>query len=416
MKKRNTFRRPVTGKQKRRKRVKQTCAPSLAPKYSPSPTSNSATLPTGRFIFEKTLGTGGLCAAFLCTDVLRTVWGDAQPCLVIKKLLPDYIANPKANLLLMQEFCLARQLTHPNIIRVYDIHQIIRHEPRVTDVSQRARPHDGAPLSRIHKGDENILSSPRTTRPQSSSSHDSIRGGQKTSKPAPQEKAQAYELAMTMELLEGPSLADLIHTYPHGMGKKALPLARQLLSAVHYLHSRGIAHGDIKPANITVEPGNRLVLFDFNSAMGGLLPGMAQQAEDQRLRADLRLKTHTPLYASPERIERGIPSLEDDIFTLACTLFHLAYGTRPYVSDNSLAAMRMGQTPQKPLVILPKAVHKLLCRSLSFDPASRPTSGRWVQTLANYPLAARRDTSYQHHGQSPNLFRRLLWPVSHLHP
>jgi serine/threonine protein kinase len=50
------------------------------------------------------------------------------------------------------------------------------------------------------------------------------------------------------------------------MESEVIPLTRQLFDAVHYLHTIGIAHRDIKPGNVMITRDGRLKLIDLGSA------------------------------------------------------------------------------------------------------------------------------------------------------
>ncbi|MFZ3246065.1 MAG: serine/threonine-protein kinase, partial [Candidatus Acidiferrales bacterium] len=56
-------------------------------------------------------------------------------------------------------------------------------------------------------------------------------------------------LALVMELVEGPTLADRI-TKGAIPVDEALPIAKQICEGLEYAHERGIVHRDLKPANI----------------------------------------------------------------------------------------------------------------------------------------------------------------------
>src|ERR1051325_7405888 len=57
------------------------------------------------------------------------------------------------------------------------------------------------------------------------------------------------EDAIVLELVEGPTLAELIAKGPVPIDE-ALSLARQIVDGLQYAHDRGIVHRDLKPANI----------------------------------------------------------------------------------------------------------------------------------------------------------------------
>src|SRR6202140_5955573 len=60
-------------------------------------------------------------------------------------------------------------------------------------------------------------------------------------------------LALVMELVEGPTLADRIAQGPVPV-EDALPILKQTAQAPEYAHDRGIGHRDLKPANIKIKP------------------------------------------------------------------------------------------------------------------------------------------------------------------
>src|SRR4051794_12977916 len=71
--------------------------------------------------------------------------------------------------------------------------------------------------------------------------------------------------AIVMELVEGPTLADLLRSGPLPPDK-ALPIARQIAEALDAAHERGVIHRDLKPANIKFPPAGIVKLLDFGLA------------------------------------------------------------------------------------------------------------------------------------------------------
>ena len=64
----------------------------------------------------------------------------------------------------------------------------------------------------------------------------------------------AGTIALVMELVEGPTLADRIAQGPIPVDE-ALPIAKQIAEALEAAHEQGIIHRDLKPANIKVRAG-----------------------------------------------------------------------------------------------------------------------------------------------------------------
>lgn len=87
-------------------------------------------------------------------------------------------------------------------------------------------------------------------------------------------------------------------------------LATQLFDALAHLRSQRLVHGDIKPANLKVEAGGRLVLLDFGVAF---VPDLDDDAS-----------ALTPTYAAPEVLAGGRPTYASDVYSAAVVLYELA--------------------------------------------------------------------------------------------
>jgi len=101
--------------------------------------------------------------------------------------------------------------------------------------------------------------------------------------------------------------------------REAARLALEVARALVHAHEMGVIHRDVKPANILVEAGGRVVLADF---------GLAILDDTATSRWAM---SGTPEYASPEQI-RGDPlDVRTDIYSLGATLYHLLAGLPPFM-------------------------------------------------------------------------------------
>jgi serine/threonine protein kinase len=109
--------------------------------------------------------------------------------------------------------------------------------------------------------------------------------------------------AIVMEYIEGRTLAEYLAE--NRQKKERERIFAELLSAVGYLHKRGVIHNDIKPENILIaRADNSLKLIDF-----GLADSDAEYA--------MRTLGCTPRYASPElREQRSGIDARSDIYSI----------------------------------------------------------------------------------------------------
>ena len=82
-----------------------------------------------------------------------------------------------------------------------------------------------------------------------------------------------------------------------------------------------IIHADVKPSHIFVAGDDRITVLDF---------GIAKALENSRTAKTIRFVT--PLYASPQRLNTGRGSEQDDLWALGVILYEMIRGRRPHAS------------------------------------------------------------------------------------
>ncbi len=186
---------------------------------------------------------------------------------------------------------------------------------------------------------------------------------------------------IVMELINGRSLAQLLHDDGPLPEQRAADVGLQVLQALNMAHRKGIVHRDVKPANILLD-GDRAVLTDF---------GIAAMADATVLTGTHQL-IGSPEYIAPERINGSPTGPAADLWALGVTLYYAVSGRSPFHRSDTqecLAAV-LGHDPD-PLphaARLESAIHGLLHK----DPALRFTahqSAELLSTAASSPAPPR---------------------------
>ncbi len=222
--------------------------------------------------------------------------------LAIKMLLPELMADDDTVEVFRQEARLAAQLEHPGIVTIYNI------------------------------GMEN-------------------REG----------KIHHY---MAMEYLPGGSLRQRIGKEQISL-EQAVEWMKELTTALHYAHKRGVMHQDIKPDNVFITQDGNSKIGDFGLAL--IATGVAfERAASGK---------GTPAYMSPE-LCRGEPrDHRSDIYSLGAVFFEMLTGQKPFKATGMIEmALKHATAPVPSAAELRKDLPPILDKAVRYMMAKSPDS------------------------------------------
>jgi len=108
-----------------------------------------------------------------------------------------------------------------------------------------------------------------------------------------------------------------------------LDYAEQIAEGLARAHEAGIAHRDVKPANVMVTEGGAVKLVDF---------GLAQVTGQSRL-TDPGRRVGTAAYMSPEQAEGDEIDARTDLWALGVVLYEMLAGERPFEGERETAVL-----------------------------------------------------------------------------
>lgn len=129
---------------------------------------------------------------------------------------------------------------------------------------------------------------------------------------------------MVMERVSGLNLKEVVRR--HSLEYAAtVDVLRQISSALAYLHSHGIVHLDVKPDNIIMGNGGRIVLIDFGLSRSVGPSGIVTDN-------DRTVAAVSHGYAAPEQyasVRGAEPGVRSDVYSLAATAVKMLTGNTP---------------------------------------------------------------------------------------
>lgn len=259
-----------------------------------------------RFRIQRFLAKGGMGEVYEAEDL------ELHTRVALKIMRPEIADYPGMMSRFKREVHLAKQVTHPNVCRIFDL---FRHRDADGDL-----------------------------------------------------------VFLSMELLHGQTLAERLRQGGRLEPGEAVMILRQITSALDAAHSAGILHRDLKPANIVLEPGRngdvRAVITDFGMAWS---PDASAESFVTRTG---QFAFGTPDYMSPEQIEGKELTPASDIYSLGLVIYQMMTGEKAFSGDTPLLSVlrRLSEVPAPPSKVCPELDSYwdgIVARCLDQDPTRR---------------------------------------------
>ncbi len=182
----------------------------------------------------------------------------------------------------------------------------------------------------------------------------------------------------TMELVEGPNLAQQVDQEGPQPRDRVLRLLREGLSALAQAHAHGLVHRDIKPENMLLEPGGALKITDFGLALALRGAGRFGGATSQ---------SGTPQFAAPEQLLGEKVDQRADLYSLAAVAFYALLGRPPFAGRAATEILAKQALDAVPDLGAERAdvgpdLARVLSRAVKADPDARyATANEFYQAL-----------------------------------
>jgi WD40 repeat protein/serine/threonine protein kinase len=194
---------------------------------------------------------------------------------------------------------------------------------------------------------------------------------------------------LTMELLEGESLASRLERHGKLPPAEVLRIGHQAACGLAAAHQKGLIHRDIKPANLWLEgePGASAHGEPGASATGGRVKildfGLAKLESSDIQATQSGRVMGTPAYMAPEQARGETVDPRADLFSLGCVLYRSTTGQLPFKGGETMSVLwsLANEQPRSARTVnpeVPGALSDLIDRLLAKDPAGRPASAQAV--------------------------------------
>jgi serine/threonine protein kinase/Tol biopolymer transport system component len=272
-----------------------------------------------RFRILRLAGRGGMGEVYEAEDL------ELHDRVALKAVRSEVACDPASIARFKQEIQLARRITHPNVIRLFDLFTL-------------QSEHDQGPCG-----------------------------------------VTAF---VTMEFLSGTTLAEKIRQTGPLQTNEAISIGIQLCSGLAAAHRGGVIHRDFKSGNVMLVPTegreSRAVITDF-----GLALTTASDSTSSRITQSGALVGTLP-YMAPEQLEGGAITQATDIYALGLVLYEMATGATPFAGESPIAAalQRLKKPPKSPRLLRPDLdprCEAVILKCLEYDPERRYQTAEAVE-------------------------------------
>lgn len=258
-----------------------------------SPETATASIPAfapgatlaNRFRIVRLIAHGGMGEVYEAKDL------ELGERVALKTVRPRNSFDKRALARFKKEVQLARRVTHPNVCRIFDL---ARHQLPPVD--------PGCPRGEV--------------------------------------------VFLTMELLQGETLAARLARMRRMTATEALPIVQQMAEALAAAHAVGVVHRDFKPGNVmlvtsssTGRATQRAVVTDFGLAMTIRLDGLAPDSERRSSVSESGQLAGTLGYMAPEQFRGGEITPATDVYAFGVVMYEMLAGKRPTSPHASIPSL-----------------------------------------------------------------------------
>ncbi|MFI6252568.1 bifunctional serine/threonine-protein kinase/ABC transporter substrate-binding protein [Streptomyces sp. NPDC051016] len=185
--------------------------------------------------------------------------------------------------------------------------------------------------------------------------------------------AEAREPWLATAYVPGPSLAEAVALHGPWPEAQVRGLGSALAEALDGVHTAGLVHRDVKPANVLLAvDGPRLIDFGIARAVGATA-----------LTTDGSV-VGSPGYLSPEQARGRTVGPPSDVFSLGCVLAHTATGRPPFGTGGAAAVLYRTVHKEPDLDGVPEGLDGIVRRCLAKQPESRPGARELMDVLGGF--------------------------------
>ena len=180
---------------------------------------------------------------------------------------------------------------------------------------------------------------------------------------------------IAMELVDGPSLRDVLRTGGPMDADRVIPMATAIANGLAVAHGSDVIHRDVKPGNVLLGRDGAIKVSDFGLAF--VL---------STLNIDSSEISGTPGYVPPEVLNANPYSEPGDLFGLGATLYESLVGFHPF-TGNTLRetignTLKGAVRPLRDYVSVPRQLEDLVLSLLAIDPEARPSATEAASRLS----------------------------------